>query len=182
MSCKGYKKERSVRLIKISEQEFCSVYSEMEKNFIADERRDFEAAKSILENKEYKIYHTVEEGERVGFVTVWELSGFAFIEHFVTYENHRNKGYGSKVLGCLKEKYGALVLEAEPPIEDIQKRRIAFYERNGFVQNPQKYIQPAYRAGGRGVELVLMSYPEKLGDFENTVQKIYSNVYFGGKK
>lgn len=171
-----------MKLIKARREDFDIIYAEMEKNFIPEERRDKEDAARVLDCTEYAIYHAQKDGVNVGFVTVWELSGFAFIEHFVTYENHRNKGYGSKVLGCLKEKYGALVLEAEPPIEDIQKRRIAFYERNGFVQNPQKYIQPAYRAGGRGVELVLMSYPKKLGDFENTVQKIYSNAYFGGKK
>ena len=71
-----------MRLIKISEQEFCSVYSEMEKNFIADERRDFEAAKSILENKEYKIYHTVEDGERVGFRNRLGAFGLCFYRAF----------------------------------------------------------------------------------------------------
>ena len=171
-----------MKLICAGREDFDMIFSEMERSFVLEERRDRDDAEKVLECAEYTVYHAQKNGVNVGFVTVWELSGFAFIEHFVTYENHRNKGYGSKVLNCLKEKYGALVLEAEPPIESIQKRRIAFYERNGFVCNPQKYIQPAYRAGGRGVELVLMSYPEKLGDFENTIQKIYSNAYFGGKK
>lgn len=166
-----------MRLIKAQRKDFELIYTEMEKNFISDERRDKKDAEKLLDKSEYIIYHTEKDGENIGFVTVWELPDFAFIEHFVTFEAYRNKGCGGEVLAMLKEKYGALVLEAEPPQSEMQKRRIAFYERNGFCQNPQSYIQPPYRKGGRGVELVLMSFPSKLSDFENTVQKIYSTVY-----
>ena len=164
-------------LKEISHNEFDGIFAEMEKNFIPDERRDRDAAKKLLDKSEYKIYHTVEEGERVGFITVWELSDFTFIEHFVTYETYRNKGYGAKVLSALKEKYERLLLEAEPPVSEMQKRRVAFYERNGFVQNPQKYMQPAYRSDGAEVELVLMSYPCKLECYADTVREIYGKVY-----
>ncbi len=100
----------------------------------------------------------------------------------MTYEKYRNRGYGSEVLSALKEKYDRLVLETEPPKTEIQKRRIAFYERNGFVQNPQKYIQPAYRENGSGVELVLMSLPQKLDNYDKTVCEIYKDVYSNGGK
>ena len=69
------------------------------------------------------------------------------------------------------------MLEAEPPEEGMRARRVDFYERNGFVRNPQKYIQPAYREGGDEVELVLMSYPDTLGEFERAVEEIYKKVY-----
>lgn len=166
-----------MKLIKARYEDFDPIYTEMEKNFILEERRDKNDAEKLFDKAEYVIYHTKKDGKYIGFVTVWELSDFAFIEHFVTYEKYRSKGYGSEVLAKLKEKYGVLVLEAEPPQNDMQKRRIAFYERNGFCQNPQRYIQPSYRKDGRGVELVLMSFPSKLSDFENTVHQIYSSVY-----
>ena len=171
-----------MKLIMARHEEFDLIYAEMEKSFIHEERRDKEDAARVLDCAEYTIYHTQKDGVNVGFVTAWELEGFTFIEHFVTYEAHRNRGYGTEVLSALKEKYKRLVLEAEPPIEDIQKRRIAFYGRNGFQANPQKYIQPSYRPGGQGVELVLMSFPKMLGDFENTVREIYANVYGIGEK
>ena len=171
-----------MRLIRARREDFDLIYAEMEKSFVKEERRDKEDALEALKNDKYSVYLAQKNGMNVGFVTVWELSGFAFIEHLATCEAHRNKGYGSEVLSLLKKKYSDLVLEAEPPIESIQKRRIAFYERNGFVRNPQKYIQPAYRAGGQGVELVLMSCPKMLDNFENTVREIYYNVYDNGGK
>jgi ribosomal protein S18 acetylase RimI-like enzyme len=171
-----------MRLVKARREDFDTIYAEMEKNFILDERRDKEDAEKLFDKSEYVIYRAEKGGENVGFVSVWDLGDFAFIEHFVTYEANRNKGYGSEVLKKLKENYKTLVLEAEPPKADMQKRRIAFYERNGFCQNPQKYIQPSYRRNGHGIELVLMSFPSKLCNFESAVQKIYSIAYETGEE
>ena len=171
-----------MKLVKAAADHFDLIYAEMEKNFIADERRDKKDAEKILGSEKFSIYlANNDDGVNVGFVTVWELTNFAFVEHFVIYERYRNKGYGGEALFELKKKYNALVLEAEPPLSGIQKRRIAFYERNGFLINPQKYIQPSYRIGGRGVELILMSFPSRLADFLATVCEVYENVYGAGE-
>ena len=157
--------------------DFDAIYSEVEKNFVKEERRDYIPAKKLLDKEEYLVYHITVGEENVGFITVWLLSDFAFIEHFVVYEKYRNLGYGRMALSLIKDKFGKAVLEAEPPSEGIRARRVAFYERNGFIRNPQKYIQPAYSEGGDEVELVLMSYPDILGEFERAVEEIYKKVY-----
>ena len=166
-----------MKLIKAEREDFHLIYSEMEKSFIRDEIRDRDEALDTLNDEKYSIYHVVDGDTRVGFMTVWELSGFAFLEHFVTYEFFRNKGYGHRALSLLKEKFESIILEAEPPHEDIQKRRISFYERNGFIKNDFPYIQPPYRASDTGVRLILMSYPLSLCDPDPYVKEIYKNVY-----
>ena len=166
-----------MELKKIVYDDFDAIYSEMEKNFVKEERRDYISALKLLDKEEYFVYHIMVDGENVGFITVWLLSDFTFIEHFVVYEKYRNLGYGGMALSLIKEKYCKAVLEAEPPEVGIRERRVAFYERNGFVRNPQKYIQPAYREGGDEVELVLMSCPTILSDFDRAVEEIYKKVY-----
>ena len=166
-----------MELRKIENEDFDLIYSEMEKSFIYEEYRDRIPARKLLDKAEYLVYHITEKGETVGFIAVWTLADFVFIEHFVIYEKYRNLGYGGVALSLIKEKYGKAVLEAEPPTGGIMARRVAFYERNGFRQNPQKYMQPALRKDGDEVELVIMSYPDVLNDFEQVVLEIKELVY-----
>lgn len=169
--------ERKMKLQRAENDDFDLIYDDLEKSFIPEERRDRVDARRLMEDGEYTVYHVLDADKRVGFITVWELDGFAFIEHFVIYEQFRNCGYGSRALTLLKEKYDNIVLEAEPPTEGIPARRVAFYERCGFCRNEQYYIQPPYRQGEDGVELVLMSCPTVLDDFRRTAREIYSKVY-----
>ncbi len=166
-----------MQIIKATVEDFDLIYSEMEKNFVREEIRDRGSAREVMEDENYVIYHVTEGGTRVGFITVWELSGFAFAEHFVTYEKFRNKGYGHEAIKIIEEKYKRVVLEVEHPLDDMKKRRIAFYKRQGFFENAQPYIQPPYREDGEGVPLILMSYPAPLSDFDAHVTEIYERVY-----
>lgn len=166
-----------MELIEINESEFDNIYTQMQNNFILEERRDYIDAKAVLKNEEYKIFHVRENGRNIGFISIWNLHDFAFIEHFVIYGEYRNLGYGSIALDKVKQAFKNLVLEAELPKVEIAKRRIGFYIRNGFVNNEKEYYQPSYRKGGEGVYLTLMSYPNKISDFEKTKQKIYKRVY-----
>ena len=166
-----------MQLLKATPEDFDLIYSEMEKSFVREEIRDRAGAREVMDEENYVIYHVTDSGTRVGFITIWELSEFAFAEHFVTYEKFRNRGYGREALRMIEERYEKVVLEVEPPEDDIKKRRIAFYKRQGFFENAQPYIQPPYRDADEGVPLIIMSYPDKLSDFEAHVAEIYERVY-----
>ena len=85
----------------------------------------------------------------VGLVTFWDFGDFHYIEHFATLPAMRNKGYGHRVLELLGERLRTpLVLEAELPVEELARRRVGFYARQGFRTWPHDYRQPPYRAGG----------------------------------
>ena len=69
-----------MELNEIKIEDFDGVYAEMEKNFIFSERRDYTDQKKILNNEKYKIYHLINEKENIGFITIWDLCGFYFVE------------------------------------------------------------------------------------------------------
>ena len=166
-----------MELRKATPDELGKIFLEMEKNFPPEERRDTDEAKAVTQNEKYSIYLAFDDECQIGFITVWELSNFAFIEHFVTYEEYRSKGYGTLVLEELKRTHGMLVLEVEPPEDGLKQRRICFYQRAGFRQNPFPYIQPPYRASDSGTRLILMSCPSEISDERAIVSEIYKTVY-----
>lgn len=72
---------------------------------------------------------------------------------------HAGRDLGSKVLRAFCREAGRVVLEIDPPEDEISIRRQGFYERNGFVTNPYLYIHPSFRRPFQPHRLVLMSYP-----------------------
>lgn len=152
------------------------IYSQMEKNFIHEEIRDYPDALKVFDNEKYAVYRVVESGEIVGFMCVWSLSEFSFLEHFVIYEQYRDRGYGGNAFDLLNKQRPFIVLECEPPESPVQKKRIEFYKRHGMVLNENDYYQPSYRKGGEGCSLKLMS-SKKLVQFDKIVKEIYREVY-----
>lgn len=166
-----------MELKEIKKEDFPKIYEEMTKAFPKEEIRDKEDALAVLSDSRFKIFHTVEDGVNIGFITMWDLGDFTFLEHFVTYPENRCKGYGRRVIELIKEAFGNLLLECEHPIGEMPERRFKFYESCGFKANDYPYVQPSYRKGGEGVPLVLMTYPKELTDKEATVKKLYREVY-----
>lgn len=166
-----------MKFVEVQIEDFNEVYSQMEESFPVCERRSYSEAKAVLSNQDYKLYHIEEDCKKIGFISIWQLNGFNFVEHFAIYSQFRNLGYGAKSLDFAKKQWAKLVLEAEPAITEIAKRRLTFYKRNGFCENQFKYMQPAYRDGEEDVELVVMSYPSLLDDSESVVKEIYKKVY-----
>ena len=186
MPHKGYKekgKEAVMILKKAISADFDLIYSEMERNFVPEELREYDFAREAMEHPAFTVYHIEENGDRVGFMTVWELEGFAYLEHFAVYDKYKNQGLGSRALGLLKDRCERIVLEAEPPEDELKARRIAFYERNGFYANDHFYLQPPYRrADEERVRLVLMSCPAPLEDCGAAADTIYNGILHKGKK
>jgi ribosomal protein S18 acetylase RimI-like enzyme len=158
------------------QSEIKDVLDALEQAFVYEERRDRAAALEALKDPRYRIHMAQKGEETVGFITVWELDGFCFAEHFVIYPAHRNRGLGSEVLAALKARYARIVLEAEPPEDELKRRRLGFYRRNGFYENSISYLQPSYH-GGEGVPLVLISFPAVLEQPAREIREIYREVY-----
>ncbi len=70
------------------------------------------------------------------------------------------------------EKGKTVLLEIDPPVDEISLRRETFYERCGYRANIHPHVHPPYRAGFPGHELVVMSRPEKLSHANNDVRNI----------
>ena len=170
-----------MKFAEITLADFDGIYAEMEKNFIPDERRDYEHARRVLALPEFHVFHVENEGVNVGFITVWCLDGVTFAEHFVIYERFRGKGLGARVLPLLQQKFSHIVLECERPEAPMQARRHAFYLRHGFCENDCDYYQPAYSEHGSAVPMCLLSYPAPLKDPDAMAARIHREVYEGAK-
>jgi len=122
--------------------------------------------------------------EPVGFIALWKFDNFVFIEHFAIAHETRNRGIGQKVIEEIIQVVNLpLVLETEPPINEINQRRIAFYERNGFQRWECEYLQPPYIKGDQPLEMRLMATNELNPDrdFEWIKSTLYSEVYLVDK-
>ena len=119
----------------------------------------------------------MKEEKNVGYLILWELSEFIFVEHFEIFSQFRGQNFGSEVLAYLIQKHGELILETEPvELNTIAERRVKFYERNGFSILKKDYIQPSYGDGKNALNLFLMGTfsPE---DLEKSIAEIYEIIY-----
>ncbi len=167
-----------MQLLRVKNEEFDGVYDEIEAAFPHAERRDREAARALCSRRAaYSLLHIEDAGVRCGCIGLWELDGFTFIEHLLTYPDYRNRGIGARVLSLLGEGGRPLVLEAEPPTTPMAVRRLGFYARCGFHQDALSYRQPPYRPGDTPTPLVLLSYPRPLADSPRVAATLYREVY-----
>ena len=153
----------------------------MEYSFPFNERRLPDDYKAYLtdNNKDFTVSLFIENSELFGFLTHWQLSGHIFIEHFAVSHSHRNRGFGKAILAeFIEQSNASLVLEVEPPDNEISQRRITFYERLEFVVNPYKYIQPPYHNDADSLNMLLMTNRLLLNDeFISLRNEIYAKVY-----
>ncbi len=153
------------------------IFNAYEKTFPEDERRSKAQFLELAENPDVFIYQLQTENGAIGYVVLWDLENYYFLEHFEVFEEFRNQKFGAEILGVLKQKFERIILESEPDsLDEIAKRRIGFYERNGFEIISKKYIQPSYGEGKNELPLYLMSCFE-VEDLEKIIKKIHSIVY-----
>ena len=98
----------------------------------------------------------------MGILLHWEEEGFSYVEHFATDPALRGQGLGARALELLNSRGKSVVLEIDPPVDQISIRRQHFYERCGFVKNPFSHVHPPYRPEYPGHELVVLSSPRAL--------------------
>ena len=165
----------------IKKEDFEFFYPIMKYSFPENERRSKSAQRALFDDARYKVAAERDElGKIVAFMAYWELDDVTYLEHFAVDRELRGAGLGGAFLDELTAGLnGPVVLEAEPPETEIAARRIAFYERHGFVLNDYDYIQPPLGKNRRPVPLKVMSLAAPLGreQFDDIRRKIYSAVY-----
>lgn len=131
-------------------------------SFPIHEQREPEIQKKILENDAYHFLLICQEDSMVGILLYWQARDFLYIEHFCIDPVLRGRQYGTKALELLHRQSRPVILEIDPPEDEMARRRKAFYERAGYQDNEFVHIHPPYREGFSGHRLVVMSYPERL--------------------
>ena len=98
----------------------------------------------------------------VGLVLYWESATFLYVEHFRILPELRNRHHGQRILAELSRQGKIIILEIDPPMDEISMRRRGFYERCGLAGNPYSHVRPPYHKGNCGHKLVVMSCPGKI--------------------
>ena len=170
--------------VKTKDSRYAFIENLLHESFPEGERREDARQRYNVDNNPLFTTYLINDEETdisVGVITVWRFKNFCYVEHLATSPNIRNKGYGNKIIRTLLDgcKDITVVLEVELPEDEMSKRRIGFYERNGFRLCTKDYLQPPYRLGGKPIPMYLMfSGCETIDeDFENIKAEIYSNVY-----
>ena len=167
-----------IRLVKGCAADGARAYRRLEEAFPPSERREEGAFCRLLAAEPCFSLFFAFDGEReIGLISLWEMDGFAFVEHLVVYPEHRGGGYGGKIVRAVFRFHPALVLEIEPPDEGDRPRRGDFYRRPRFCMNGGPYFQAPYPAGRGGLPMRLLSYPAPLQDPQKTVAVLREKVY-----
>jgi len=151
-----------------------------EASFPEDERRAWDKLLELPGHSRFSLYEIYLQQKFLGFISVWDLAEFKFIEHFAIRDSEQGKGYGTQALNqILSISQMPVILEVEEPFTEMSRKRIAFYEQLNFRVNKASYFQPPYSIGKTSIKMLLMSYPMKIEpeDFEKIKAQIHERVY-----
>ena len=128
------------------------IYDSYASSFPEDERRDWYKFVRLFEHPHVKVISVLCETKNVGYLILWELSSFIFVEHFEVFSQFRNQKFGSHITDYLFKNHPKIILEIEPQhLNENSQRRFSFYKRNGFHLIDEMYIQPSYGEGKKAL-------------------------------
>ncbi|WP_417427636.1 GNAT family N-acetyltransferase [Halpernia sp.] len=151
-------------------ENYCNTFPELE-------RRSEKQFRQLFKNENVKVLSLLNELKFIGYLIIWELQGFVFLEHFEVFESYRNQKFGEEILKELERDYFKIILETEKEnFNENAKRRITFYLKNGFHQISDSYVQPSYGDGKTNLELLLFANWE-VENLDLIIENIYDVVY-----
>ena len=171
------------RLTDTNERLWEEAFTLCESAFPSEERRDRGEILRVMKNSDYHFCVLLEGEELCGIVLYWEIGELIYLEHLATLPEKRCSGLGTAALELLKQEGKMIILEIEPPQDELTRRRLGFYSRNGFARAPYRHIQAKYHEGDPDVELVILSYPEVIEkeDYDSFYSYLQRYVCFGGE-
>jgi GNAT superfamily N-acetyltransferase len=97
-------------------------------------RIESSALLQLIDKHQNLDFYAICEGEDFcGFAMIWNLGTFRYFNYLATRPECRNKGLGAQTIAAIRQSPLPFVGEVEPPVTPIQKRRLAFYQRQGLV-------------------------------------------------
>ena len=147
--------------------------------FPFEERREYNELIQQLYIDGCAVNLVIAGGETAGFCIVWDFTDFVYLEHFAIEPALRGLGIGEGILALINNSNKPVILETEPPSDEISNRRIRFYQRNGFRLLHRPYVQPSYDGIKPAVEMKLMSTRVDLTteELDKCITTIRTKVY-----
>lgn len=131
-----------MKLKPLSKAELEHLYqTEIVFDFSKDELKPLRAMLRLMDMGQYApLLIAGDDGEPLGYALAWLPASRegALLEYLGVLRGKRSNGLGAQALPLLMERFGQLFGEvefpdaADPAENDLRRRRIAFYQRNGF--------------------------------------------------
>ena len=128
-----------------SDKGWAEAWELYEKSFPYNERWNAEGYDRAFGDPNFEADGIWRGDEFIGILFHWGADGYRYVEHLAVSPALRGQNMGSAALSAFCRKVGRVILEIDPPADDISIRRLHFYERLGFVANPYRYIHPSFR-------------------------------------
>lgn len=133
----------------------------MSESFPIHELRTGNTRDRVVQDPAFYPVAAQENGETVAAIYSWELNGLIYIEHFAVRKDMRGRGTGSNALrGFISGK--EILLEIEPPVDEIKIKRLNFYQRLGFVRTGIGFMHPSFVKDTAAYPLEVLTYPERI--------------------
>lgn len=157
-----------IRLLSPDDNRLTEAMKLYEISFPNHEQREADSQRRILCHSEYHFDLIYDEDLFVGIILYWETEKFLYVEHFCIHPEMRNHRYGQRALELLNGKGKTVILEIDPPVDEISIHRKVFYERAGYQENPFEHVHPPYHEGNAGHPLMILSCPDPItsSDYE----------------
>lgn len=159
-----------IRLKDTSYPQWEQLWTLYQSSFPHYERRDFKTNLQKMATDDQFHFCAVESFENVfvGLICYWECDNLCFIEHLAIEPQLRGASLGARILGELseKQKNKIILLEIDPPMDEIAIRREHFYIRNGYNVNHYLHIHPSFEIPKHPHRLIVMSHPRELTQTE----------------
>jgi len=94
-----------------------------------------------------------------GFIAYWDFNDLIYIEHLAVNPEMRGKNIGTGMLSEFIKKDKPVILEIDPLVDEVSRKRLQFYQRLGFVMNNYVHHHPAYDKQYPPHELIVLSVP-----------------------
>lgn len=151
-------------------------------SFPIHEQRDVNARNALFHLEQYYLYKILDENKFVGFIGCWDIGEFFYIEHFAISQDVRGIGYGQKSMTEFCKNHKRVILEIDPVEDEISKKRLSFYEKNGFVKNNYTHYHPSYTNTRQPHKLIVLSSHSVLSESEYAIfNKFLSNIVMNEK-
>lgn len=149
-------------------EEFDEFYQVILNNFPSIEIKPYDFMKQTFIDGDYRVFVLKDNNKIIGILSYFDSEEFVFADYFAIDGNNKGQGLGSKMLQRFIKNAGKqVILEVEHLLDEQSKKRVFFYQRNGFILNDQyDYFVPPVRSLKQPLYFHLMSYPRGIDKSE----------------
>lgn len=164
-----------IRILDNNDKNFDKAWELYESSFPIYERRTLKSHIEALKNENFHCTYAIDGGAFIGILFYWKLGKYIYVEHLAINSELRNHGFGTKLLEAFTSNHDNVILEIDPPVDEVSIKRHHFYKNIGFESHDFHHVQLPYRKGYEGYVLKILSHSANLT--EDSYNEFYKLLF-----